>query len=129
VPVVRIVVREAKKSVFDGSDDIVGHSAVPESFFWAHLECKDFDSNEVLFEMPLEKCGCCGDRNGFLFVCEQCNAVEYCSDKCQKKHWKMGHKMDCLTEEKRKALMTIDGVALDLQPSTLSTQATLHVVH
>jgi hypothetical protein len=33
-------VREAKNAVFDGSADIMVHNAVPESFFWAHLECK-----------------------------------------------------------------------------------------
>jgi MYND finger len=70
--------------------------------------------DKVLFDMPAEKCGCCGERNGFLFVCDQCSSIEYCSEKCQKKHWRMGHQIDCLTEEKRKALMTIDGVTLDL---------------
>jgi Sel1 repeat len=121
------IVQEAKKAVFDGCDDPVGYSAIPESFFWAHLECDGFDSNEVHFDMMPAKCGCSGDHNCYLCEC-QCNAIEYCSKKCKKKHWIMGHKMDCLTEEKKNAWMTIDGATLDLQMSTLSTQVNCHVI-
>jgi len=35
-------------------------------------------------------CGCRADKS-----CAQCKKVHYCSGKCQRAHWKAGHKLNC----------------------------------
>jgi MYND finger len=69
-------------------------------------------------ESCVQSCACCGkkardDTRGMAGAiaagkasespsvikikrCLQCRSVGYCSSECQKKHWKMGHKVDCL---------------------------------
>lgn len=37
----------------------------------------------------------CSDTDKFLY-CGACKLARYCSDKCQKEHWKNGHKSTCL---------------------------------
>jgi TPR repeat protein len=116
-------VLEAKRSVFDGSDDIVGYSAIPESLFWANSKCNQYD-DRILFPEIAEKCACCGKRSD-LFTCGQCKAVKYCDKKCQKKHWKMGHKFDCLTEEKKKQFLILDGLEAKPAVDTLNDKTTV----
>jgi TPR repeat protein len=121
-------VMEAKRSVFDGSDDTVGYSAVPESLFWANLEYDQCDER-IVFPQLAEKCACCGKRSG-LFKCGQCKAIKYCDKKCQKKHWKMGHKVDCLTEEKKKQFLIMDGLEAKPPVKTLKqkTEFVLQII-
>lgn len=38
------------------------------------------------------------DEDGFEFRCSRCKSAYYCSRKCQKKHWRSGHKFDCVTQ-------------------------------
>lgn len=41
-------------------------------------------------------CANCGSREkSKLKMCSRCEAFSYCSKKCQVKHWKDGHKVDC----------------------------------
>jgi len=47
---------------------------------------------------PWCTCSCCGktsDEKKFP-RCKRCKRVAYCSKECQKKHWKAGHKKDCV---------------------------------
>jgi hypothetical protein len=39
--------------------------------------------------------------------CLQCQSIGYCSRECQSKHWKMGHKADCLHVKELKAAMKL----------------------
>jgi len=41
------------------------------------------------------RCECCGKNNKTLKQCLGCGKVFYCNAKCQKKHWKNGHKEQC----------------------------------
>ncbi|VVA11679.1 PREDICTED: ubiquitin [Prunus dulcis] len=45
----------------------------------------------ALMEDPV--CAVCG--NSGPKKCSRCKAVRYCSQKCQEKHWKSGHKTEC----------------------------------
>jgi tetratricopeptide (TPR) repeat protein len=42
-------------------------------------------------------CNHCGG-GGATMRCGRCKAVKYCSGKCQKAHWKAGHKSECATK-------------------------------
>ena len=39
-------------------------------------------------------CAYCGKENA-TNVCSRCKSVRYCDSKCQKKHWKLAHKVKC----------------------------------
>jgi TPR repeat protein len=93
----------AKSLIYDGQEDIVGYSAVPEARFWLGL------SEDTLKKMqvpPLPrpemlqtiKCGRCGETamdKRTHRLCSKCKCIGYCSKSCQAAHWKMGHKRDC----------------------------------
>ena len=51
-------------------------------------------------------CSVCGAR-GKCLTCQGCGMVHYCGRKCQKKHWKAGHKAECklMSEGADKALL------------------------
>ena len=35
-------------------------------------------------------------------TCSRCDVTRYCSKDCQKKHWKEGHKKECVAKEEKK---------------------------
>jgi len=41
------------------------------------------------------KCSQCQRKNCRLLICSRCKHTAYCSDVCQKQHWKSGHKQMC----------------------------------
>lgn len=40
-------------------------------------------------------CASCGKRGNNFMNCSRCKTMHYCSKKCQVKHWKKGHKIEC----------------------------------
>jgi hypothetical protein len=40
-------------------------------------------------------CGSCGELVENTLHCGRCKSTHYCNRKCQKKHWKSGHKQEC----------------------------------
>jgi len=53
------------------------------------------DLNERKKVQPLVKCSFCGNVSNSLKKCAGCHLAAYCDKKCQKKHWKAGHKVVC----------------------------------
>lgn len=43
----------------------------------------------------LQDCAACFDDDKELFLCSKCKTVKYCSQECQLKDWKAGHKIRC----------------------------------
>jgi bacterioferritin-associated ferredoxin len=95
---------EAKREIYGGCCDPVGYSVMPEVFFWMQRASKNgFEVAESMLQ-TLEtsmgtQCGCCGipAEEGVTFGrCFRCKAISYCGRGCQRKHWKMGHKVDCV---------------------------------
>merc|ERR1711982_116971 len=93
---------------------IPGHSCVPKVLYWARKSLQ-IDSSlagpskyiEMLEEEGKRRCANCKkDAKCFagpLKQCVRCKAVWYCGRECQVKHWKEGHKIDCI----KKGLETI----------------------
>ena len=50
----------------------------------------------------LPKCANCKGDDKSLGKCERCRLVSYCSEACQKQHWKNDHKEMCFTPEQRR---------------------------
>ena len=49
-------------------------------------------------------CGQCGRREGqgeTFNHCSRCKVVSYCSEACQKQHWRGGHKDTCQAASER----------------------------
>jgi len=44
-------------------------------------------------------CGIFASGNVRLRKCAKCHRASYCSRKCQVKHWKAGHKKECIEEQ------------------------------
>jgi hypothetical protein len=92
-----------------GNAHIPGYSPIPMAYRWAKRAKKNKggDSAQSMIEM-LEKliddygCAFCGKALAdcaYKKRCSRCNAVNYCSDDCQKKAWAAGHKQDCVELE------------------------------
>ena len=43
-------------------------------------------------------CTYCGARDRDLQVCKGCHAASYCDRTCQRRHWKQGHKRECMSQ-------------------------------
>jgi TPR repeat protein len=93
----------AKTKVF-GAPDVVGYSAMPEAFFWFKSPLRSVDPDtgrpwsNADFEVISKMCGCCSKKATSTVVmkrCARCQAIGYCSQDCQVRHWKLGHKTDC----------------------------------
>jgi len=64
---------------------------------------KSMPSKTILTNVPVrtvEKCAYYGCQKMERYVrefhvCSKCQAARYCSTKCQRKHWKSGHKQNC----------------------------------
>ena len=56
-------------------------------------------------ELKKGQCSGCGHARRLqekFRACSRCNVTRYCSKECQKKHWKEGHKKECVAKEERK---------------------------
>ena len=69
-----------------------------------HLPCscvKDIKPFILKVGRKVKLCDGCNklklaDKPGLMKDCSQCKMACYCSVECQRKHWKNGHKEDCL---------------------------------
>jgi MYND finger len=125
------------KTELYGYPHFVGHSALPESLYWCDLlrENKRYGNlKEVVVKfLNWDTCACCNAHgsNAKVRLCKACKTVRYCSRECQKRHWRMGHKVDCqgvdkLRKARTKPAFNISG----MQGETVAFQATgTGVVH
>jgi len=67
---------------------------------WAShkIECQTvvptpFDINNKVARKLI--CATCEENLDEVLECIGCRSIQYCSSKCQKKHWKKGHKDEC----------------------------------
>jgi MYND finger len=131
---------QIKERLFDGVPNQVGHSCLPEVFFWEQ-QARDNNGYDwygidntptttrpaYTEESCVASCGCCGktptaqaggdapdshkaigELVAKIHRCKQCRSLGYCSIECQRKHWKMGHKVDCRqVHELKKAMKPI----------------------
>ena len=113
-------------------DPLPGHSHIPFST-WVlarggeHTMALKSRTDPLFDEYGFKiVCVTCGkiQQSQQLQVCSRCKAFRYCSKKCQVKHWKAGHKVDCrghwieeffpmiLKWHRRTSLKSIDGTSL-----------------
>jgi MYND finger len=97
-----------KELLFDGELNVIGYSCQPELLFWNRM-AQGFDAQPPYqLDGCLQLCSCCGREataNCRIHRCVQCHAVGYCRKECQRMHWKMGHKADCLRVDALKTEM------------------------
>lgn len=98
---------------FDGSYNRVGYNAIPRVLFllrktaaeeYSSVQTSTNKENAMKTIQNIESqirvaCGACGRQDGSLSQCGQCRATLYCGKECLTRHWKMGHKSDCLKKE------------------------------
>jgi len=74
-------------------------------YFQKHIPCSSCLDEKFKEVKSVKKLGWCGnpqckipdrmaERSGMAF-CDRCKRVNYCSRKCQKVHWRAGHKEQC----------------------------------
>ena len=68
-------------------------------------------------------CAYC-ETSGAKLTCGKCKAAHYCSQACQRQHWKNGHKEKCIAPDKSLGLARVLGVGGGWrQPSYATTGA------
>jgi len=98
---------EAATDVY-GSPAFPGFSVIPEALFWARKAEKGHEGDaferrrflEYVESKRDEACSCCGkppQQDQRLKCCTRCRSTAYCGKDCQRRHWKMGHKVDCFS--------------------------------
>jgi MYND finger len=88
----------------------IGHSIMSEVFFWIQKAGDNgYEVAQGMRQTPEADmgmvCGCCGNPAGegvTIGCCARCKAIGYCGRECQRKHWKMGHKIDCARPDELK---------------------------
>lgn len=89
-----------------GRFDLTGYSALSKSTYWlrkaflsGYKRAKE-NLEKLEYAMKLDGCNLC--RKPWSHAapkrCSKCKIMYYCSKNCQLKHWRMGHKVDCLDE-------------------------------
>ena len=106
-----------------------GYSSIPSVLYLLSKAIdRDEDiseSQELIKELEIHtKCANCGQAaesmpSKKLKQCAVCEAVSYCSRNCQVKHWKDGHKKDCV-----KKYRPMEGIARILPPGMSMENAT-----
>lgn len=107
-----------------------GYSSIPRVLYLLSKSIdRDEDTSiaqELIKELEIQnKCANCGREaesmpTKKLKQCAVCEAVSYCSRECQVKHWKDGHKSDCV-----KKYRPLEGLARFLPPGVSPENATL----
>lgn len=92
---------------YQGRVEVVGHSPVPETLYWARksVAAGYMDAKSLVDQLEAgigNMCANCQKRDVELQQCSRCQAAMYCGAHCQKAHWKAGHKMDCIDETGQK---------------------------
>ncbi len=100
-----------------------GYSSIPRVLYLLSKSIDRDEDNPVAQELIKElkiqnKCANCGREAESmpakkLKQCAVCEAVSYCSRDCQVKHWKDGHKSDCV-----KKFRPLEGLARCFPPGT-----------
>jgi TPR repeat protein len=86
---------------YQGSVEVVGHSPIPETLYWARksVAAGYIDAKSLVDQLETAiggECANCHKVGVELQHCSRCKATMYCGTHCQKLHWKAGHKMDCV---------------------------------
>ena len=94
---------------YNGNISIPGHSCIPMTLFWMRKAVRlNPDPRAIQLVASLEKdanqsCANCEQAaecfSEKLKHCARCKAAWYCGRDCQTKHWKDGHKIDCIKQE------------------------------
>lgn len=103
---------------YDESIHIPGHSCIPKVIYWLRKAAEDNGDEDALnksrrfLEGIQNYCSGClktaigaprapgiDQCPGTLKRCNQCKAAWYCGKACQKSHWKLGHKVDCINPD------------------------------
>lgn len=69
-------------------------------FLHGQRDIKKIQKLERDFMTSHLSCGGCGKKQNaenVLLKCSRCGLVYYCDKNCQKKHWKAGHKKECIS--------------------------------
>jgi TPR repeat protein len=103
---------------FDGSYNRVGYNPIPRVLFllrktaaeeYSSVQTSTSKENAMKTIQNIEAqirlaCAACNKQDGSLSQCNRCRAAFYCGKECLTKHWKMGHKVDCLKKEETSQL-------------------------
>jgi TPR repeat protein len=103
---------------FDGSYNRVGYNPIPRVLFllrktaaeeYSSVQTSTSKENAMKTIQNIEAqirvaCAACNKQDGSLSQCNRCRATFYCDKECLTKHWKMGHKVDCLQKEETSQL-------------------------
>ena len=85
--------------------NIPGHSTVPRTFYLMRKAAEEGNNDAPKMVSDMEEhyrayCATCGenakDLPETMKRCNRCKGVWYCGKECQKYHWKLGHKVDCV---------------------------------
>ena len=99
---------------YEGIVDIPGHSPIPTCLFWGRralegdLPVKEKDiAIKCISELEnhlKSHCANCRMEVGCSSFkrCVRCLAAWYCGKECQVQHWKAGHKIDCVSINRKK---------------------------
>jgi len=105
-----MTLRDLNERQYEGKH-IVGYDCFPRVMFWMRkatncgMPGASMRTQAINFIAKEEwegkkSCNCCGMGakrfSGPLKRCARCNAAWYCGKECQHKHWKAGHKVDCV---------------------------------
>ena len=84
---------------------LYGDKAAPAAMFWFRRAAAQGHTDSVTTLANMEKviaessCANCGAAGGPKRRCSRCRTVSYCSEKCQKAHWKKSHKTRCCDQD------------------------------
>merc|ERR1712194_342860 len=87
---------------------IPGCNRLPLAAYWFKKAAKlgDEEAAQLIHAIRSNSSKLCADpgcdKNDTgrqLFRCSKCHVMHYCSKECQIRHWKRGHKIECMRQE------------------------------
>lgn len=104
-----VTLQELGSFQYNGQNNIPGYSCIPRarSCFQKAASTGDPRSKEYLAGIERNSQHVCSNcdkpaklvSGGVLSRCKRCKASWYCGRDCQVKHWKLGHKVDCVKQD------------------------------
>ena len=96
---------------YKAMNNIPGHCCIPRVLFWARKAAayvrfkadaiNVIEESERFVKQRCANCerdaGCFSEKNESM--CTRCKAAWHCGRECQLKHWKDGHKTDCIKQK------------------------------